>query len=221
MNLRKPFFRLRRRFALWCRYQTWRKKRLSYINENLELRSVIRAMGVRAEAVEELLRDKQEKVMRLQAAITHFNAAHHPGVRTRQYDLRPERQAHARGLQSACDAQRALIADQRQEIRGYIEQDVIAGKKWRDKFEAAAVEVRLLRKTGLSSGCSCPIGVCLGAGKSTALGGACWVQWAEGFVLKRRGELIIDELRTQASHPARVAAAQRQRALAGTPDADP
>lgn len=92
MSLRTVIFGLRRRFALWRRYQTWRKKRLSYINENLELRSFIRAMGVRAEAVEELLRDKQEKIVRLQTAITLFNQAHQPGVRAiRQHDMRPER----------------------------------------------------------------------------------------------------------------------------------
>lgn len=104
---------------------------------------------------------------------------------------------------------RAVIGHQATEIRGYIEQDLVAGKAWRDKFQATAVELRLLQKTGLMSGCGCPIGVCLG-GASTASRGACWVQWAEGFVMKRRGELIIDELRTQASHPARVAAAQRE-----------
>jgi hypothetical protein len=38
-----------------------------------------------------LLRDKQEKILRLQAAIIHFNAAHHPGVKTREHDMRPER----------------------------------------------------------------------------------------------------------------------------------
>jgi hypothetical protein len=104
-----------------------------------------------------------------------------------------------------------VVAHQAQEIRGYIEQDLVAGKKWRDKFEATATELRLLQKTGLSSGCGCPIGVCLGGARSTALGGGCWVLWAEGFVMKRRGEVIIDELRTQASHPARVAAARRER----------
>lgn len=105
---------------------------------------------------------------------------------------------------------RAVVAHQALEIRGYIEQDIVAGKKWRDRAEATAVELRLLNKTGLHSGCGCPIGVCLYKG-STALNGACWVEWAEGFVLKRRGEVRIDELRTQASHPARVAAAQRER----------
>lgn len=91
MTLRSIILRLRRPFAVFSRYRRWRQKRLSYLNENLELRSFIRAMGVRQEAVEELLRDKQEKILRLQAAIIHFNAAHHPGVKTREHDMRPER----------------------------------------------------------------------------------------------------------------------------------
>lgn len=89
--IHRILFRMRQPFLIFRIYHRWRRKRLSYINENLELRSFIRAMGVRQEAVEELLRDKQEKILRLQAAIIHFNAAHHPGIRTRQHDLRPER----------------------------------------------------------------------------------------------------------------------------------
>lgn len=118
----------------------------------------------------------------------------------------------SQGLTIQMAEMRGIVQHQQQEIRGYIEQDIVAGKKWRDKFEAAAVELRLRQKTGLTSGCTCPIGVCLG-GRSTALEGACWVAWAEGWVLKRTGEIKIDELRTQASHPARVAAALRARSL--------
>lgn len=76
----------------WRTARVWREKRLSYINENLELRAILRTMGVRAEAVEELLRDKQEKIVRLQTAIALFNQTHHPGVRgIREHDMRPER----------------------------------------------------------------------------------------------------------------------------------
>lgn len=90
MSPRRVLYWLRRRLALWRRYRVWREKRLSYINENLDLRSFIRAQGIRAEAVEELLRDKQEKIIRLQTAIALFNQVHKPGVRVRQHDMRPE-----------------------------------------------------------------------------------------------------------------------------------
>lgn len=95
---------------------------------------------------------------------------------------------------------------QAQEIRGYIEQDTVAGGKYRAKLEQCMAEIHLLRKAGLHSGCSCPIGVCLQTNRATD--GECWVRWADAYVMKRRGEILIDELQTQARHPARIAAAR-------------
>lgn len=101
-------------------------------------------------------------------------------------------------------------AAQALEIRGYIEQDVLAGGKYRTRLEAATQELRMVTKAGLTSGCGCPIGQCLKWGGDSRMG-ACWAEWAEAYVMKRQGEIRIDVIRTQANHPARIAAADRQR----------
>lgn len=113
-------------------------------------------------------------------------------------------------LEARARAARTVIDALQLEIRGYIEQDVIAGGKYKSRLEAATQELRLITKAGLTSGCGCPIGKCLNYG-SSVLAGACWFQWAEAHVLKRRAEIRLDEIYSQANHPARIAAANRAR----------
>lgn len=152
--------------------------------ENVALTNEVSALKRQAAELEQALRDQQALAAKIQSD---------------REDLRIE----VRALQLMCQRQA-------QEIRGYIEQDVVAGGKYKTRLEAATQELRLITKARLTSGCGCPIGTCLNY-KNSILEGACWVQWAEAYVMKRQGELQIDAIRSQANHPARIAAADRSR----------
>lgn len=69
--------------------------------------------------------------------------------------------------------------------------------KFRDKIAALQNEV-LLAQNGLTSGCGCPIGQCIRRNGDT---GSCWLQWAEGHLLKRMGSQRIDEVMRRGHHP--------------------
>lgn len=92
-----------------------------------------------------------------------------------------------------------LVRQLQHEITGYQMGSQDLASKWRGKVQAIENELKFAQR-GLTSGCGCPIGKCL---KRGADGGSCWLQWAEGHLLKRMGSQRIDEVMRAGNHPRR------------------
>ncbi len=73
--------------------------------------------------------------------------------------------------------------------------------KYRKRLTAAISELRLAQK-GLTSGCGCPIGVCLKP--KDPLGAQCWKQWAGLSVLRDAANQQIDAMMRAGNHPRRM-----------------
>jgi hypothetical protein len=76
----------------------------------------------------------------------------------------------------------------------------------RDKYmpivEAAKNELRAAQK-GLTSGCGCPIGVCLNPDKVGGIEPVCWAQWALTRAIVMAGTNALDKMKTDSMHPRR------------------
>jgi hypothetical protein len=83
-------------------------------------------------------------------------------------------------------------------------------QKWEAIVNAARHELRLAQK-GLTSGCGCPVGQCLGLPANDRMM-ACWKQWALSAAMVQSCNNHMDALRTLAVHPARIAAHDRNKA---------
>lgn len=113
--------------------------------------------------------------------------------------------AEERGAREQCERHIIKLQEQLGAQMGH-EQNI--SQKWQRMIAEVTQELRLRTKGKVSSACSCPIGTCLQYG-GTAADGACWLQWAEAYILRRAGEIRIDAIRSLANHPARLAAVAR------------
>jgi len=94
---------------------------------------------------------------------------------------------------------RAIANDLQAKLTAAMMHEDSIASKFRKKIQALDNELMLAQR-GLSSGCGCPIGVCVRKKGDSAV---CWLQWAEGHLLRRAGDIRIDLLTRQSVHPKR------------------
>lgn len=102
-------------------------------------------------------------------------------------------------IRSELDMANRIIARMQEQLTATQMHEQTVATKFRDKIEALQSEVLLAQK-GLTSGCGCPIGKCIRRNGDT---GSCWLQWAEGHLLKRMGSQRVDEVMRRGHHPGR------------------
>lgn len=121
-------------------------------------------------------------------------------------NLRLREQVHELQEALACANARAEVADDvMAQIRSITAtqstwevQSLLIKQKWEGLLQAARHELRMAQK-GLTSGCGCPVGQCLGATR----GAACWKQWALSSAMVQACNTHMDALRTDSVHPRR------------------
>lgn len=142
-------------------------------------------------------------------AMTAMAAAEQAQQERRTIEQLKEELAELRGRAALADDVMAQIRKITATQATWEVQSLQIKQKWEGLLQAARHEMRLAQK-GLTSGCGCPIGVCLGIPANDRMM-ACWKQWALSSAMVQSCNTHMDTLRTHAVHPARIANAERNK----------